>query len=177
MHLPERISLEGWQRIGEQISLISDASTWWLGDWLVYGQNSFPERYRQAMERSSLDYQTLRNYAWIARKVEPSRRHGRLSIQHHAEVAALPADEQTGWLDQAERGGWSRNELRRRVRASRRDLPADTEATGLFHLKVSQAQRRLWEAAADQAAQSLADWVTSVLDEAAQQQKGSAGSR
>ena len=41
-----------------------------------------------------LDYQTLRNYAWVARRFAMSRRRDTLSFGHHAEVPALPEPEQ-----------------------------------------------------------------------------------
>ncbi|MFC7100812.1 LmbU family transcriptional regulator [Nonomuraea rubra] len=93
--LPKKMSIEAWKKVGQQIWRISDSSTWWLGDWLVYGQRRFPDRYQRAIEETSLDYQTLRNYAWVARKFSPGRRRASLSLQHHAEVAALPEPSRT----------------------------------------------------------------------------------
>jgi hypothetical protein len=113
--LPQGLPLDAWCRIGVQLSALVEASSWWIGDWLVYGERNYPLRYRRAMDETSLDYQTLRNYAWIARKFEPRRRRIGLSFQHHVEVAALPTNEQDHWLDFAERFGWSRNELRRQI--------------------------------------------------------------
>lgn len=34
----------------------------------MYGQAAYTGRYRDAIEQASLDYQTLRNYAWVARR-------------------------------------------------------------------------------------------------------------
>lgn len=39
-----------------------------LGDWLAYGQAVYANRHRTAVERTSLNYQALRNYAWVARQ-------------------------------------------------------------------------------------------------------------
>jgi hypothetical protein len=38
---------------------------------------------------TGLDYQTLRNYAAVARRFELSRRRDNLSFHHHAELCAL----------------------------------------------------------------------------------------
>src|SRR5256885_1853360 len=38
LFLPEDLPLEEWRRIGDNIAVLADSSTWWLGDWLVYGQ-------------------------------------------------------------------------------------------------------------------------------------------
>jgi len=160
--------LETWQHIGHQIFLISDSSAWWLGDWLVFGQQQFPDRYGQAIARTSLDYQTLRNYAWVARKFAPSRRRDKLSFQHHVEVAALPIADQDRFLAQAERMGWSRNELRRQVR---RHLEpsiccADAKAVSVL-LTLEPGRAASWQAAAERATCALPEWIASVVDAAA----------
>ncbi len=166
--LPEDLTLSSWQRIGEEIRVISDASGWWLGDWLVFGERKYPERYKRAVEGTALDYQTLRNYAWVARKFEAGRRHDGLSIQHHAEVAALPADRQDYWLARAERFGWSRNALRKELRAERsRGADGTQECELLVTVKLVPEQRSRWAAAASMSSRNLTDWMADALDRAA----------
>ncbi|MFJ9773512.1 LmbU family transcriptional regulator [Kitasatospora sp. NPDC101157] len=165
--LPARLPIDMWTRIGQDLGAAADSVTWWLGDWLVYGQDRYPERYRRAIDETALDYQTLRNYAWIARKFPPGRRRPALSMQHHAEVASLDPEVQDNWLDRAQQGGWSRNELRRRIRAA---TTPDTGARPLsveLRLAVTQARRGLWEDAADRANCDLSAWMLAVLDAAA----------
>ncbi|MBV6697757.1 LmbU family transcriptional regulator [Kitasatospora aureofaciens] len=165
--LPARLPIDAWLRIGRNLTATADSAAWWLGDWLVYGQDRYPERYRRAIDETALDYQTLRNYAWIARKFPPERRRTGLSMQHHAEVAALPPVFQDLWLDRAEQGGWSRNELRRRIRsAATSDTPPQALATEL-RLAVSHARRSVWEDAAERANCDLTEWMLRVLDAAA----------
>ncbi|KUF15258.1 MULTISPECIES: LmbU family transcriptional regulator [Streptomyces] len=166
LSLPEYLPLEHWKTIGEQIFAINDSSAWWLGDWLVFGQQSYPNRYRDAIEQTSLDYQTLRNYAWIARKFPPSRRRDGLSLQHHAEVAALPAEEQDRWLERAEMLAWSRNELRRHLRVARGGR-AVAVATEDVQVTASAEQCDRWEKAAQHMASDLNDWMIRKVDEAA----------
>ncbi|GGU70327.1 LmbU family transcriptional regulator [Streptomyces griseoviridis] len=159
------LPLAQWRHLGRQMFVVTDSSAWWLGDWLIYGRREYPDRYRRALTESGLDYQTLRNYAWVAGKFEPSRRRARLSFQHHAEVAGIPPDEQDEWLARAEREGWSRNELRRRVRAHRRDDRALPHP--LVPLRVPSDRRVRWQQAAEAAGLDLLDWIVSRLDEAA----------
>lgn len=64
---------------------------------------------------------TLRNYAMVARRFDVSRRRDTLTFQHHAEVCALADDDQDFWLDIAAEHHWSKADLRRRVRAARRN--------------------------------------------------------
>ncbi|MEV7185716.1 LmbU family transcriptional regulator [Kitasatospora sp. NPDC093102] len=123
--LPQRISFDKWVGIGSYLSNVVSASTWCLGDWLVYGEASFNGRYRDAIELTSLDYQTLRNHAWVARRFPMSRRRDSLSFTHHAEVASLSEPEQDFWLRTAEENGWSAKRLRREVKASFSDRGED----------------------------------------------------
>jgi hypothetical protein len=157
-------------RTGEQIALLSSSSAWWLGDWLVYGQAKFPGRYRQAVKQTSLDYQTLRNYAWVARKFPVSRRRNTLSFQHHAAVASLPACEQEMWLDRASFGRWPVAELRARLRAAAIGSSGG-QAGGrvVLALSICRDRQQRWEAAARSQSKNLIDWAVSVLDDTAAQ--------
>lgn len=159
-----------WQRIGRQISIISDASGWWLGDWLVFGETRYADRYRRAVAETSLDYQTLRNYAWVARKFTLGRRRAKLSLQHHAEVAALPRGEQDIWLDRAERFTWSKAELRRQLKQRGNGSRAKPAVDAVVRLAVTGDRQQRWEAAASLANVGLIDWMTEVLDRAARVQ-------
>lgn len=167
LELPPRLPFETWQRIGQQISLISDCSRWWLGDWLIYGERQYPNRYRLAIEATSLDYQTLKNYAWIARRIPRSRRRDQLSLQHHAEVAALLPSEQEHWLQQAVDMGWTRRELRKRLRASRNGDESKTVTAATVRIDVITERQRSWQEAADAMQLSLAEWIVHILDQAA----------
>jgi hypothetical protein len=136
LHISNGISFRNWEVIGRQLLAVADSSTWWIADWLVYGETSFQERYPEAIRATSLNYQTLRNYAWVARRFAPSRRRDSISFGHHAEVAALDESEQDYWLRKAEELGWSRNQLRREVRISlleRRANPDEAPHYGSAH--------------------------------------------
>ncbi|MGV9381893.1 LmbU family transcriptional regulator [Nonomuraea sp. NPDC003707] len=167
--LPDTLSVESWSEIGHEIAIISDASAWWLADWLIYGQRKYPNRYRKAIEDTSLDYQTLRNYAWVARRFPVSRRRDKLSFQHHAEVASLPEHEQDLWLERAQRFGWSKAMLRREVRRARNaNGDADNAVRAqVFKLQIELKQQDLWQAAASREGYPLDEWVMLVLDRAA----------
>ena len=123
-------------RIGRQLEAVASSSAWCLGDWLSYGRAAYAGRYRDAVEQTSLDYQTLRNYAWVAGRFPLSRRRDTLSFGHHAEVAALPEPEQDFWLRKAGDLGWSRNHLRCEVRASLRERRAGPAITGPRQLPI-----------------------------------------
>ena len=131
-----------WRNLGRQIFVISDSSAWWLGDWLIYGQSEYPDRYKHAIAETNLDYQTLRNYAWVARRFVPGRRREKVSFQHHAEVASFPEDEQDALLTLVELHGWSRNELRRQIQRRRKGAVGTAEVIHLqMNLVADQKQR------------------------------------
>jgi hypothetical protein len=170
--LPPQIPLDEWRRIGDQIFVISESSAWWLGDWLIYGQSQYPDRYMRALQQTSLDYQTLRNYAWVARRYPVKRRRLGLSFQHHAELASLPDDEQNEWLDRAEKFGWSRNELRNRLKASRKiaqkaDEKQDESTVLSIEMNVPVDRKQRWLEAASSMQQDLSTWIVHILDDAA----------
>jgi hypothetical protein len=177
--MPTDLSLDDWASAGRKLSRIADSTSWCLGDWLAHGQMRFRGRYQRAAEEVGLDTQTLRNYAWLARKFDHPRRRPTLSLQHHAEVASLPVPEQDHWLDLAAQGRWSRNELRRRIRAGRRNgtseeparsATAGTDTAGtdyLPRLTVTVDQLAQWRQAAEQTSTDLNTWVVQTLNDAA----------
>ena len=130
MLLPQNLPERSWEQIGTNLRELVNSSAWWLADWLIYGEATYGwRRYKEAIERTGLDYQTLRNYAWVARRFEHHRRRDNLSFAHHAEVTRLSPPEQDYWLRKAEQQKWSRNELRRAVRASLAVQSDTTELT------------------------------------------------
>lgn len=167
LRLPKKLGLDSWCRIGSQITLITNASAWWLGDWLIYGQDNFPGMYKQAMVKTSLDYQTLRNYAYVARRFPQSRRRTALSFQHHAEVTTLEDPDQEIWLSRAQTFKWSVHEFRRQLRAAKAKpgTPSRPDQVTLT-LVISPDQYQKWSAAAGQAEQELLRWAADVLDAA-----------
>jgi hypothetical protein len=162
------MSFDSWVDVGRQLVRMSRASAWWLGDWLVYGETTYGRRYTIALEVTNFDYQTLRNYAWVARRFPVSRRRDTLSFQHHAEVASLPEPEQELWLQRAERLHWTRNEFRRQLAASRaRARSCAPAASVLLRMQVSPDRERRWRQAATAANQDLLEWLVATADDAA----------
>jgi len=176
LELPQRLSFDKWLIIGKQLSAISTSSAWCLGDWLAYGIEAFSSRYRSAVEQTSLDYQTLRNYVWVAKRFPLSRRWEALSFGHHAEVAALARPEQDFWLRKAEEFRWSVKQLRQEVRASLRERTADsagadesleTELVKL-NIRICPDQFETCQTAAARAGLDIEEWVVMALTKAAQ---------
>jgi hypothetical protein len=165
LQLPKEITLSHWQQIGTKLAHLVNASAWAIGDWAHYGTWTYGSKYRAAIAVTGLDYGTLANYASVAGRFDFSRRREKLSFAHHAEVSALPVEEQDRWLDQAEHYGWSRQQLRDELRGRRELVPGLQLALVRVQVDVDREQR--WERAAEQAECELVDWIANTLDAAA----------
>ncbi|WP_406120425.1 LmbU family transcriptional regulator [Streptomyces canus] len=191
LEFPRNMPFARWLDVGRHLAGAASSSAWCLGDWLNYGEVSYNGRYREAIEQSSLDYQTLRNYAWVTRKFERHRRRENLSFGHHAEVASLSEPEQNYWLQKAEDLAWSRNGLRRQIRASlneRADKPpvqkterSTDPVTGApspeglspsIRICFTPRQLELCTLAADRVGTTVEEWAARVLDQTARSQVG-----
>lgn len=188
LRLPRRMTFDAWLDIGMHLSAVVASSAWCLGDWLAYGQDTYEGRYRDAVERTGLNYQTLRNYAWVARRFELSRRRDTLSFGHHAEVAALSDPEQDFWLRKAGECGWSTSQLRRQVAASLRERSSDADSAAepvnpgdrvqteqehpagawvAVRLRLTPTQAQVYDQVASQQGLTVPDWAAQILDQAA----------
>jgi hypothetical protein len=186
--LSDALSFDEWCAIGARITGIADASAWWLGDWLFYGQWQYGKKYIKAVEITGYDEGTLRNYSSVAGRFDLSRRRDKLSFGHHQVVVSLPLNDADRFLAQAEKGSWSIRRLRDEIKATKAVAPAPPElgpadapippesvqraaeapplATTL-HFDVSVTRMRSWAAAAAAHGKSIADWATETLDAAA----------
>lgn len=124
---------EQYEALGKALGLINRSCSWWIGDYLLFGEGAFADKYAQAAHETGLAEQTLLNRVYVCKHVPPSRRRAGLPFSVHAEVAPLPAKEQKLWLDRAERNGWTRADLRAHMKATRKDerptIQDDEEST------------------------------------------------
>jgi hypothetical protein len=168
LRLPEALAFETWRQTGMHLSRVADSSAWCLGDWLVYGETQYRDRYRVAIDAVGLSYQTLRNYAWVARRFAPSRRRDTLSLYHHMEVAKLPVAEQDRWLEQAIAHGWSTNQLRQQLRRARQHEESAAAPNSVVKINVPKEHLELWrDAAAREPAGGFEEWIIDALNRAA----------
>lgn len=114
------ISFGDWVEHGRRLGVVGRSAGWWIGDWLGYGNAAYGERYARAARITGYDVQTLMNMVYIASRFDPSRRRENLSWSHHAEVAALTAEDQERLLGRAEAERLSVRCLREEMRRERR---------------------------------------------------------
>lgn len=130
--------LDHWVQAMRFATAVNDAAPYWIGDLLTHaeGRDDWREKMDQAIAATGLAKQTLENYQYIARHVEEPERVIAPSPAHAAEVAKLDRPDQTKYLDKAKTEGWTRNELRRRIRADQRTRIIDGQAVleGMFRV-------------------------------------------
>jgi N6-adenosine-specific RNA methylase IME4 len=108
-------TFDDWQACGHVLRRIEGAVQLWIGDWLKFGKR-YGETYTQAVEATGMKDQTLMNYAYVASRIEISRRRENLSFAIHAEVAPLEPAQQDRILDRAEHEGLTTRAVRDIVR-------------------------------------------------------------
>lgn len=120
LRLREGLSYKAWERVGRDVlQPITRGTQWWIGDWLLYGEQRFGEKYAQAIDATGYEAGTLANMNWVSAAIAPSRRRENLSWGHHQVIAPLPPVDQERWLVLAEREGLSVSDLRRRVKEAK----------------------------------------------------------
>jgi hypothetical protein len=115
---------------------VQRASSWWIGDLLVFAGKRYGETYVAAQDATGYKLQTLKNFAWVARKCPPSMRRPELSWRAHKIVASRPDNERRRWLDRAVREEWTSAKLALAVQDTPPDEPrlaalADLPANGV----------------------------------------------
>lgn len=112
--LPPDLTYDQWKRRFRKARQIKKNINFILGDLALYGDDHFGEGsdydYTQEIP-ADMSGETIRNAMWVCRNVPPERRREELFYSHHKEVAHLPGEAQTRWLQKAIDNGWSTREL------------------------------------------------------------------
>lgn len=115
-------TFDAYAALGTYLGIMNRSCMWWIGDWLLYGEGRYDERFAQAAANTGLAEQTLQNRMYVCRNVPVSMRRVGLAFSVHAEVASLKtAREQKYWLDRAAKAGWNRQQLRDAMAAKRKE--------------------------------------------------------
>ena len=141
LELPPDMSLEGWIACGQVLGSVEGSVQWWLGDWWAYGKHAYGERkafFEEGGLLKDMNFETVKQYGWVANKVAACERSHILSWYHHFVIADLPPDKQREWLARALEGDdgkpWSSNQLKAAVKqaaALARTQAADFDAQQL----------------------------------------------
>lgn len=137
--LPDGLSFDHWERIGRQLQLADLAVQWWIGDWLNYGESRYGEKYAQAIDEFGRKKQTLMNYAYVAKAIEPSRRREIVDFSTHAEIASLKPADQEKVLAKAAKEHLSVKRTRREVEKIKREGKPKPKETDFVLSKEARA--------------------------------------
>ncbi len=146
----EELTFEEWDALGQKLAPIGKSIGFIIGDWINYGEGRYGGKYEEALERSGMAYQTLRNYAYVARRVEMSLRKDNLDLHHHLVVAKLKTpDEKQYWLDMAEKHKLGIRRLRKSINfgrlATEKEVQGDPADRGyVTYLALLNRIRRWW---------------------------------
>lgn len=109
-------ALEEWRGPLQFALWCQRASPWWIGDMINAGEDLFGEEFGEVCGET-LSTEMVSRYASVARRVPPQNRRPTLSWSCHAMVARLPSPQQRRLLAEAERRGWTSEDLRKKVKA------------------------------------------------------------
>jgi hypothetical protein len=143
--LPDDLSLSEWKDIGTSLGRAERCLNWFIGEWWAFGEHRYGDRKATAEDWEGPSFSTCQWAASVVRtfgrpkvseaaplgddaaRKTPARRNG-LSFQHHAEVAALPAEAADAVLDKAEACGWSTRDVRTEVHKLKNAAAVGAEA-------------------------------------------------
>ncbi len=144
------LTTDEWTALGEKLGDAERSIGFLIGDWINYAEEKWGEKYNDAIAATGLEYQTLRNYAWVAKRVQLSARADNLPFRHHLVVAKLKdAEEQKHWLNQAEQHDLSYRRLQKSINfgriATEEEVQGDPADRGyVTYLALLNRIRRWW---------------------------------
>jgi len=144
------LTFEEWEQIGEKLGDAERSMGLMIGDWINYAENKWGEKYNEAIACTGLEYRTLRNYAYVARKVQLSYRYDNLTFNHHYTVAKLKdPEEQKHWLNEAATHDLGVERLRKSINfgriATEEEVQGDPADCGyVTYLALLNRIRRWW---------------------------------
>ena len=60
LELPEGLSRQQWEQVGNTLSIMDGAVHWWIGDWLNYGERVWGDGYKLAVDTTGFSYNTVK---------------------------------------------------------------------------------------------------------------------
>jgi hypothetical protein len=120
---PKDMDFDTWTSIGAALSQMSKSIHWWIGDWVLAGEDApWGEKYAQALDATTFVIGTLQNDVFVCSRIPFSLRNEKLTFTHHYLVAGLETiEERTYWLEQTAASGWTTRQLREALREYKQD--------------------------------------------------------
>lgn len=124
--LSPNLGADAWSRLvagvaqaAGRFSVSRVTLTVWLGDLLAYGGGKYRGQIKEYALAAGLEPGTLRMAKLVCTRIPVFSRRNTLSWAHHCEIGTAfrePSDSRR-WLERADKEGYSKTELRRRIKA------------------------------------------------------------
>jgi hypothetical protein len=101
LKIKENTPFDKWEEMGRFLLNVQDRWQLYIGDWINFGEKKYGEKYAHAVNVTSLAYQTLNDFAWVAGKVPQENRRTELAFSFHKAVAPLSHANQKKLLQRA----------------------------------------------------------------------------
>jgi len=147
MVAPEDVTIDELLEVEEVLEGLETSIQWNIGDWYNYAtdRNVWGRKYElQPASEVEYKYQTLADYAWVARSIHFSIRNRKLSFSHHRLIAPLSQQLQGLWLEYA-----ATRSTKLKVSALKEDmkrlasLPLDNQIEWLKALIIRPSERMI----------------------------------
>ena len=114
--LPENLTEQQVDQIGQQLATIQTGTQWWIGDYWNYRQRKGWGDGPEIAERLGINYSVARVYASVSASYQLLMRINNLSFNHHQIVAPISEPRRSELLQWAVETGASTRELRQKLR-------------------------------------------------------------
>ena len=135
-------TIEQWLEAGKLLTGMESSLNWWIGDWLVFGEHNYGQKYSQAETITNHRQDYLKACNFVSGKIPSANRVYGLSWSHHREVCPLAPEDQKVWLTKALEQEWTVSELRVNMRKSLAEYSEEDTYSKSFNL-VSWTQEGL----------------------------------
>lgn len=112
--------IDDWVELGKRLKRAGDSLGIYRGDWINYGKNEYKKKYEEAIARTGLKEQTLKNDVWISKAIPSSDRSDLLTSKHYRYLAPLKSKSKIrSWIERAIKGDkgkvWSAARLNKEI--------------------------------------------------------------
>lgn len=133
----EALSHPEWDDLGKMLAAMHKVLGFFVGDWINFGEKAYREKYKKALATTGIPYNTLKNYASVAKRVKPALREKNLGFEFHSSVAKFKSFEQKKWLEMAETHNLSIRRFRKSIKLGRLATEEETDDNPADRAQIS----------------------------------------
>jgi hypothetical protein len=115
LDLPDSTTFDEWLEVGTRLRAMEQSVWWWIGDWLLFGEHTFAERFAKAVELTGHSPELLKEARKVAAAYPTDERREGVSWSHYRIASSLPAVQRRDIIRQAEAHDWTCRDTRHAV--------------------------------------------------------------